>query len=403
MLNSAILRLWLVTLAVAHGLIAVNAQAKEGGTVAGMPVDKARICITGFDHNRPEAFPGLDDFIGWVGEVTRLANGELLFTHSGGYWHVSFATPIVLTDDLIEPYKKAGLDLTHKAPTGGRIMSCRSNDNGKTWSQPVTLYDGPLDASPSATFVTEKGTVIQIVNVQASWYGFTEAPPAHQRLNTRQLILRSTDQGRTWSEPKPINSSGTYYTRDRSRILQLPDGELLWISYDMNKGSDILDGTLHRSDDDGKSWRVISMIRPRKPEGDLVDTADLVVSGDADALLNLGTPEDGKWLNTDEGDLGRLSTGRLVLVVRPDGGTLVLTTGGSGGQSVFLSTNGGKTWSPPIRIDPDVYGYVKLRLLDDQSILMPYVQRHGAPQRCILVRFRVNDGRNGVELLPIGK
>ena len=194
-----------------------------------MPLDKARICITGFDHNRPEAFPGLGDFIGWVGEVTRLANGELLFTHSGGYWHVSFATPIVLTDDLIEPYKMAGLDLTHKAPTGGRIMSCRSNDNGKTWSQPVTLYDGPLDASPSATFVTEKGTVIQIINVQASWYGFTEAPPAHQRLNTRQLILRSTDQGRTWSEPKPINSSGTYYTRGRSHILQLPDGELLWI------------------------------------------------------------------------------------------------------------------------------------------------------------------------------
>ena len=88
------------------------------------------------------------------------------------------------------------------------------------------------------------------------------------------------------------------------------------MSYDMNQGGSVLDGTIHRSDDDGKTWRVISVIRRRKPEGDLVDTADLVVSGDADALLNLGTPEDGKWLNTDEGDVGR-----LVLVVRPDGGT----------------------------------------------------------------------------------
>ena len=70
--------------------------AAEPGSVTGLPLAKARICITGFDHNRPDLFPGLGDFIGWVGDVTRLANGELLFTHSAGYWHVSFATPIVL-------------------------------------------------------------------------------------------------------------------------------------------------------------------------------------------------------------------------------------------------------------------------------------------------------------------
>ena len=81
--------------------------------------------------------------------------------------------------------------------------------------------------------------------------------------------------------------------------------------------------------------------------------------------------------------------------------TLVLTAGGSGGQGVFLSTNGGKTWSAPLTIDPGVYGYGKLTLLPDQSILLPYVHRHGAPQRCYMVRFKVNAARDGVELLPI--
>ncbi|REJ92459.1 MAG: exo-alpha-sialidase [Planctomycetota bacterium] len=403
--------------------------------VTGLPLEEARICITGYDHNRPDPFPGLGDFIGWVGDIVRLNNGDLLFTHSAGYWHVSFATPIVLSEDLVESYKKAGLDLNHEAPTGGRIMACRSSDNGETWTKPELVYDGDLDAGPSATCVTGKGTVIQIINVQASWYGFPEAPDRHQKLNTRQLYIRSTDHGHTWSEPKPLESSGTYYTRGRSRILQLPDGGLLWMSYDMNKGGSLLDGTIHRSDDDGRTWRIVSIIRRRKPVDDQSDTERLVVSGDVDRFLKLGSPTDDQWIDTDEGDLGRLSSGRLVLVVRPDGGilvsddqaqswkqigrigpeyvyaphmvvladdTLVLTAGGSGGQCIFLSTDGGKSWSKPITIDPSVYGYGKLTCLEDESIFLAYVQRHSAPQRCMLVRFRVNKSRDGVELLAIG-
>ena len=306
------------------------------------------------------------------------ANGELLFVHSAGYWHVSFATPVVLRDNLVEPYKKSGLDLDHQAPTGGQIMACRSTDNGKSWTKPVTVYDGPFDSGPSATFVTNKGTVIQIVNIQASWYGFEQAPAGHQKLNTRQMVMRSTDQGHTWSDPVPLHSSGTYYTRGRSRCVQLPDDGILWMSYDMNRGSSVLDGTIHRSDDDGQSWQIISIIRRRKSPGDDgLPLADLVVSGDADAHLSLhGDDANNEGLDTDEGDLGRLSTGQLVLVVRPDGGTLVsdddgenwrqiskvgpgyvyapqlvvladdttvLTAGGSGGQCVFLSTDACKT------------------------------------------------------------
>ena len=92
-------------------------MAAEPGEITGLPLKEARICITGFDHNRPDPFPGLGDFIGWVGGVKRLANGELLFVHSAGYWHVSFATPIVLKEDLVESYKKMGFDMKHEAAT----------------------------------------------------------------------------------------------------------------------------------------------------------------------------------------------------------------------------------------------------------------------------------------------
>ncbi len=423
--------------AVAFALLAMSAQATEPDRVTGVSLETARICVTGYDHNRPDDFPGLGDFIGWTSGAIRLANGELLFVHSAGYWHVSFATPVVLKDDLVESYKKMELDLDFKAPTGGRIMACRSTDNGKTWSKPITLFDGPLDDRPSAAFVTDMGTVVVIVNVQASWYGFDKAPAGHQELNTRQLVLRSTDNGHTWSKPTPLNSSGTYYTRGLSHGVQLPDGGFLWMSYDMNKGSRILNGTIHRSNDDGKSWKVISVIRRRKSEDDRIADADRVVSGDADAILKLGkADDDDKWLDTDEGDLARLSNGRLVLVVRPDGGTLVsddngvqwrqisqvgpkyvyaphmvvladdtlvLTAGGSGGQCIFLSTDGGKTWSAPLKVDSSVYGYGKLTLLEDESLLLSYVWQHHAPQRCYMVHLKVNASRDGVELLPMGQ
>ena len=83
--------------------------------------------------------------------------------------------------------------------------------------------------------------------------------------------------------------------------------------------------------------------------------------------------------------------------------TIVLTAGGSGGQCVYVSTDAGATWSEPLQIDPSVYGYGRLTLLEDESLLLAYVQRHAAPQRCMLLRFRLNADRNGVELLPIAE
>ena len=58
-----------------------------------LTVEEARVCVTGWDFNRPAPFPGLGDFIGWAGALERMPNGNLLLCHSAGYWHASFASP----------------------------------------------------------------------------------------------------------------------------------------------------------------------------------------------------------------------------------------------------------------------------------------------------------------------
>ena len=95
-----------------------------------LTVEQARLCVTGFDHNRPANFPGLGDFIGWARGIERAPNGDLLLVHSAGYWHVSYATPRVFNQETRKKWDKEGWPLDYNAPTGGRSMMTRSKDEG---------------------------------------------------------------------------------------------------------------------------------------------------------------------------------------------------------------------------------------------------------------------------------
>lgn len=107
-----------------------------------LSIAEARVCVTGADHNRPPDFPGIGDFIGWPGGVERMPNGDLLLGHSAGYWHSSFAQPRQIEPKLKKQWASEGWPVDFPAPTGGRVMACRSTDNGRTWTGNI-----PLDPS----------------------------------------------------------------------------------------------------------------------------------------------------------------------------------------------------------------------------------------------------------------
>ena len=403
-------RVWLcIMTAVCLSLLAGRTAVAEPLTIK-----QARVCVTAADHNRPETFPGLGDFIGWPGGIERLPGGDLLLAHSAGYWHSSFAQPRQIEPELAKRWRAEGWPLDFAAPTGGRTMACRSKDGGKTWSQPKTLLDHPLDDGAHAVFTCRDGTVLCFIGVQASWYGYGKAPAAFRDdidgLNTKQFVIRSTDGGQTWSEPIGLDSPGDFYERAHGvRPIQLADGGILWPTYFQVAGEKYLHGAIRRSDDSGKTWRVVSKIV--RPDNNLDEPA---IAQLKDGRLLLVTRPDGAvFVSKDEGVTWTDTQVTVVppgsakfkapqLIVLVDGTVVAVAT--CGNLRVWLSRDAGRTWSQDIPLDTSSYGYPGSFILDkDESILLPYCASGRAPNRVYLVRFRVNEEREGIELLPVSR
>ena len=375
-----------------------------------LTVEQARLCVTGFDHNRPANFPGLGDFIGWARGIERAPNGDLLLVHSAGYWHVSFATPRVFHQETRKKWDKEGWPLDYNAPTGGRSMITRSKDEGKTWNQPKPITDFPLDDSPVTLLTCLDKTILCFINVQSSWYGFNQAPDMFKDdlagLNTRQCVMRSIDGGESWSQPLWFDSPGTFYERSHAQAIQLPDGGILWPTYCADQGKKQLFGAIHRSDDSGLTWQTISTIHRR----DLDVDEPAIARFESGLLVMVSRPDGGIFLSDDNG-ISWNESGRIVesgvlkaprLIVLPDQ-TLVCIATYQGSLHLFLSrgeVEQALNWTP-ISLDSSCYGYPGGRLMEDGSLLVPYCESGRAPNRVYLIRLRIHEDRDSTEFLAI--
>jgi len=84
--------------------------------------------------------PGYTGFVGWQHPI-RLRNGTLLVGFSTGYWHGSPPTPLLIDAQTLADWRKIGFPDEVDAPTGGRAMLIRSEDDGVTWSKPETIIE----------------------------------------------------------------------------------------------------------------------------------------------------------------------------------------------------------------------------------------------------------------------
>ena len=214
-------------------------------------------------------------------------------------------------------------------------------------------------------------------------------------------MVRSTDGGRNWSDPIWLESPGRFYERSHAQPIELPDGGILWPTYCLDSRDSLEFAAIHRSDDSGRTWRVVSTLRRA---GKSLDEPAIARLADGRLIL-VGRPDGAVFHSNDDGsswnETGLIpATGTLKaprLFVMSDGTVVCAATVGT--LCVFISTDHGRTWTDSIALDSSAYGYPGGLRLGDDSLLVSYVERGNASSRIFLVRFRVNDTRDGIELL----
>jgi len=171
--------LFLVFVSVALPLIGEEAKEQESAT------DSAPAAVTEQAKPIGELQEGVDYVVvcrdagagGYEAfpDVCRLQDRRLMCVFYAGWKHVS------LPDD--------------KHPKGGRICACYSRDQGRTWSEPEVIYDGPYDdRDPSVMQMSDGRILCNFFSLKPKEGG------GYTGLGTWLII--SSDQGKTWSEAK---------------------------------------------------------------------------------------------------------------------------------------------------------------------------------------------------------
>jgi hypothetical protein len=167
-------------------------------------------------------------------------------------------------------------------PSIDRVVFARTKDGGRTWSSPSAIYSGNDETQENQLLMTAGGTLVDVFVEASSLPGTPHPPP----LPVRIRVIRSTDQGQTWSAP--IDAAQFSYTNavDPGSGSQLrffgqditagAAGNALYVAWfeDHSEFSTIL---VARSEDAGLHWRAPQVVVREKAEAFL---PTLAVAGD---------------------------------------------------------------------------------------------------------------------------
>jgi sialidase-1 len=302
-------------------------------------------------------------------DLCRLKNGDLLCVFYAGYGHVSLP--------------KAGW------PKGGRICQVRSRDEGRTWSAPALLFDGPLDDRDPHIAQMRDGTVL------CSFFTYR---PAGDKVFCDTCLLSSADGGATWDQEPRVVAQGW---PSSAPVRELPDGTRLLGVY-REDGSTAYGGLI-RSTNGGQSWS--APIPIGKDSGVRLDAeTDFVLLKDGTLYaalrgdkvnMHCATSRDLGLTWSPVRDLGfaghcphftRLSTGEILLTHR-----LPLT-------ALHVSRDEGKIWQGPYQVDATPGAYASTVELKDGTVLAVYYEE-GQGSAVRARRFRIKP--EGLEFLPL--
>ncbi|MEN6451268.1 MAG: sialidase family protein [Thermoguttaceae bacterium] len=273
------------------------------------------------------------------------------------------------------------------------------------WDAPIRLRDGTLLVSFSTGYwhASPPTPLRMAPSILAEWKKLGMPTDVDAPRGGRAMLVRSTDNGRTWSKPETLIDTPA---DDRSpAIAELPSGVLACSLFtapgwaDPVKSPELACRTgVVRSLDGGRTWEKEVRRLPSPFLSDATDGPPLVLRDGSVIVAAYGPPAPGKpdgiavFRSTDEGQtwrllstvtsdhemsemgLAQLPDGRLVMITRPEG-------------DVLWSSDGGRTWTKPATLGIRMYE-PSLTVLHDGTL----VCLHGS---CRVGGLRVIFSRDG--------
>ncbi|MFV1968240.1 MAG: exo-alpha-sialidase, partial [Pirellulaceae bacterium] len=256
------------------------------------------------------------------------------------------------------------LMFTHKASNMDVLAVARSSDQGKTWTEPKTVY------SFGSVLPKALGTLTRLSSGQFL------APFVQEPGTVR--ILSSADDGKTWEASRPIDCSPLENATPYSRLVELDD-ELLMPIYGRLSvaGKKAPCSGLLRSKDEGKTWGDFSVIACDRQDGKAAFGATAVHADPSGRLLAL-ISVDGKFLyRSTSADGGRtwsapdqrlMASNAALVTVGP---TLACVNQANGTVRVQFSDNLFDSWRCDRMLDYDITGeHVSAVALDNDRLLL---------------------------------
>ncbi len=337
---------------------------------------------------------------GWP-TLTRRKNGQLLLVCSGG--------------------REA-----HVCPFG-RVELMRSNDEGRTWSWPRILMDGPIDDRDAGILETDKGSILATTFTSLAFEPILQRAEsaksgsggwakdklvrwqaARDRLNAEQRkrelgtwMIRSTDGGVTWSARYacPVDSP--------HGPIQLSDGRQMYAGKELWKDTHRIGACV--STDDGKTWSQLAQIPTRSGDNEK-DYHELhaVDAGDGRIIAQIRNHNKnsfGETLQTESTDGGKTWSmphsigvwGFPSHLLKLKDGRLLMSYGHRRkpiGNQARVSADQGRTWSEPLTISADAtsgdLGYPSTVQLEDGSLLTVWYEAMRGNRNAVLRQARWN-------------
>lgn len=272
-------------------------------------------------------------------DVCRMKNGDLLCVFYAGYDHIS------------QP--NASL------PKGGRICAVRSSDEGQTWGKAEIVADTEKDDRDPSVCCLPDGTLL----CNFFTYG--------RNAECDTVLVRSTDGGKTWSEPEMVLPAFATSTP----IRRLKSGRLVLPVYNVDGNGKRAYAAVCLSDNRGKTW---SSPRPIGLDaGKIIDETDVYERKDGTLLAVCREV----MVGSESRDGGQTWGPVFELGFKGHCPSLLMTKNGVllmahrvPQTSLHYSVDEGKTWQGPVLIDNVIGAYPSLLQLKNGRVLCVYYE-----------------------------